>query len=608
MKKNKKRLLSLIRKMQQGGLLQNNPDPVEEGKKRLRTYGNLPTEPDWLDKAGYALDDAFELFAPNVVKNTRRPRDIDRAIFIRNEQLNKLGKELRARETRDKLDNLQDPLNYSATRSSSNVDIPIQMLAPAAKPPKNYLQKGGEIGNHLQNIAPLIGMIPGGQAASIGLSGLGSVLGMIDTNNTGTKATPLTKQFEIGGEFKQYNAPSHANGGQYIDTNGNPTNQNKAVAEIEKNENSHDGFVYSDHLVNSDTGNTFAKDAKDIEKMTKGKDDISKQSKILQLLKLKEKNKIAAQVTEVKQAAIPKAQNGLPITNPLFQGLGAVGNMTQGISNTAQGVSNTIQGINNTTQGISSTLGATAGSRERLLTNNESGTPIEEIKNRNLNPLAAGLKGASLLASGVDALQNSEKERLQLPDFSRGDAYMQGLELNLDPVLSEIDMQSTKGIQDVSNQAGGIGARNSRVASILARAGRNKANAVMQQQQGNAQIKQALAGRVDRNEQVESQERTRQQIAQSQNDATARLATRKFFSDLSQVGSSLNQIQYLNDAMKNQNEIAQQALNYGLVMLSQKYPNFKPSDDFVQRLQSGQLTTEDGELVTKILEFVNTTN
>lgn len=135
-------------------------------------------------------------------------------------------------------------------------------------------------------------------------------------------------KYDNGGEFKQYQAPTHEQGGQMIDKNKNPTsNPNKAVAEIEKKENSYKDYIFSDTLPYK--GNiTFAKQAKKINDKFKDRQDvISKNSLDIELIELMQKNeKIKQQVEQQTQLVqnimrngsyLPKATNGLKIPSEL---------------------------------------------------------------------------------------------------------------------------------------------------------------------------------------------------------------------------------------------------------------------------------------------------
>lgn len=428
-----------------------------------------------------------------------------------------------------------------------------------------FLENGGEIGGFLQNIAPVVSMIPGAQPVSAGLGVLGNLMTKTDMPE---QAGDMLQQYKLGGQFKQYNAPSHADGGQVIDMNGNP-NAVAPAAEIEKNENSYRGYVYSDHL--KDGNKTFAEKAKKINTMTNKDSDIDRRSKILQLARLKSKNELARQQQMIDDNLVADMgvmklggglTGGMPPEDPLL-GFNLLG---QGVTNVAEGISNL--GSSVPTQSVSN--------------------PVVEGRSFDSNTLAAGLKGAALVGSAVDALRKPEQEQLQLPDYSRGDQYMQDMSMDFAPQLAEINRGATKAVQSVSDQVGSIGQRSSRVASILARAGQNAAQTQLGQQQANNQIKASMAQRADRQSEVTAQERIRQQDMQSRNEANARLAGRKFMQDLSKVGTTINQLEYAKDQMANMNEMQRKNTMFGLAMLAMKNPNFKPSDTFRKYIETGE--------------------
>jgi hypothetical protein len=108
---------------------------------------------------------------------------------------------------------------------------------------------------------------------------------------------------KLGGALIQYDAPSHKNGGQMITPSGATTsNPNKAIAEIEKKETMHNGYVFSDTLKDTN-GKTFAAVSKTIENRFKGKNDpISLKTRKLQLELLKEKNETSKDEVEENQS------------------------------------------------------------------------------------------------------------------------------------------------------------------------------------------------------------------------------------------------------------------------------------------------------------------
>jgi hypothetical protein len=102
-------------------------------------------------------------------------------------------------------------------------------------------------------------------------------------------------------QFKQYNTRSHAQGGQMLDANNNPTvNSNKAKAEIEKQENSYKDYVFSDEL-------GFAKIAKKINNKYKDREDlISKNTLDIELTNLMKKNEAVKKQIEQNQQMAQK--------------------------------------------------------------------------------------------------------------------------------------------------------------------------------------------------------------------------------------------------------------------------------------------------------------
>jgi len=500
---------------------------------------------------------------------------------------------------------------------------------------KPSYKNGGELAAVLQGLAPVIGAIPGLQIPGAAMGAFGAFAGMANTQEP--KQIPLTQMKgggKIGSGFKQYSAPTHEQGGQLIDAIGNPSGKTP-VAEIEKAENSYDGYVYSDHLINPDTGRPFAKDAAMINKKIKGKDDISVNSYKAQMKALKDKNTAVREQQEIIETggAVPEARMGYNFGFPEDPSPAIVGGISnaalaaqnlgsQALINTALGKAatggsttgytgsdpflatagnayravndvNTLgQGAATGMQSVASNLGA--GASKAVGSELTSGiSPTTAGRTLNLNHPALALKAAALGKSAYDALQPAEQEKLQRANFSAGDQAYQGLATSISPMLGEINMGAEKAVQDISNQAGSLASRNTRVASIFSRAGKDSAFAQMQQQDMNNRLKMAQGQREDMKAMSDQGEMIRQQDTQSRNDANRRLASRKFFTDLSQVGSSLNQVQYARDAMKNQNENVKQYIQYGISVLANKYPDFKPGDDLYDKLLSGNYTPED---------------
>lgn len=153
--------------------------------------------------------------------------------------------------------------------------------------------------------------------------------------------------FAIGGQMDklnnsdliQYNSPSHENGGQAINAGGIPVTDNSGKAEIEKDENNHNGYIYSATLGVDKEGNptanakevktTYSKLAKKINNKYGNKTDtLGERTKEFEYNNLKQKNDISikmkedADMTKAKTAmervmkkygGLIKAQNGLQL-------------------------------------------------------------------------------------------------------------------------------------------------------------------------------------------------------------------------------------------------------------------------------------------------------
>jgi len=322
--------------------------------------------------------------------------------------------------------------------------------------------------------------------------------------------------------------------------------------------------------------------------MTKKDSDIDRKSKIIQLARLKAKNDLARQKEQMAE--------GLIDTMGVMQNGGNIKKMEPGGNKTGP------MAPEDPLQDYVFPWTDEVDPEDLQFDFTDPTVTTNKSKSIDPNAIAAGLKGASLLGSAVDALRKPEQEQLQLPDYSKGNQYMQNMSMDFAPQLAEINRAATKGIQDTSNQVSSIGQRSSRVAGILARAGQGAASAQLAQQQANNRTKSILGQRADRQSEVTAQERIRQQDIQSRNDVTAKLAGRKFMQDLSKVGSTVSQMKFAKDQMENMNDIQRKNTAYGLYMLAMKNPNFKPSPALIEAIQQ---KNPDPSKIVSLIEFVD---
>lgn len=116
------------------------------------------------------------------------------------------------------------------------------------------------------------------------------------------------KKMADGGEFIEYNGPTHAEGGIPIDQNGQPTNKMNAQAEVEGGEAMHDDgidkYIFSDRLMQDPKSKiTFADTSKKINRKYKDlKDPFQKAARELELNRLKQEQ-------EQFKATISQGQN-----------------------------------------------------------------------------------------------------------------------------------------------------------------------------------------------------------------------------------------------------------------------------------------------------------
>lgn len=411
------------------------------------------------------------------------------------------------------------------------------------------------------------------------------------------------------GGFMNYSGPSHEFGGIPVNELGNPDSQN-AVAEVEGGETmmhtpNTQPYIYSDYLIDSQSGKTFAKKSKEIYKKYKRDDRTSQKTKELELKMLANRNEQARQFEEVNKEGLPMAQDGLDMSK-VFTGIAGIGNaivnnpVTSQILEQRQRLEDTqpltpIEFKPVTELAYESDTSLPASDNYQR---SEDVVPVKDNK-FNLNTLAIGAKVAPLAFGVVDALRGSEQEKLQTPDYSRGDRFYQGLATSNAPQIQMINQGATAAINDINQSSQSSAQRSARVNSVLSQAARNAGLARMQQDQINNQINMQRGTREDQKATTISNERIRQQTAQAQNDANSRFAARKLMSDLSKVGSTLNQVQYMRDEMQNNRENLDKAIKFQLANIGAKYKDFGLTSDAYERLMSGNYTFNDIIVFTK---------
>ncbi len=228
---------------------------------------------------------------------------------------------------------------------------------------------------------------------------------------------------------------------------------------------------------------------------------------------------------------------------------------------------------------------------------------LDRVQNRNAmqetnkldpyNGIALGLKTLALGKSIFDAVQPAEKERLIKPNYSQADNYMRSATINYNQARQ--DVVGTSNILANANRSGSSGynqmlgreaARIGTLGDQFSRIGEAEANA-------NSQLN-LTKGQYESNKAVDTANRQYQNRMDNQmNQANQRGFQRDLFSNLSQIGTKLNEYAGTQAVIKNQKEINQFNTNQTLAFLNNKYPNLKVSPDIISKFQNGEISIDD---------------
>jgi hypothetical protein len=125
---------------------------------------------------------------------------------------------------------------------------------------------GGDIGNVVSSVAPLLSLIPGAQPFAMGAAALSPLLSMMDTLTERKKPTGGSPgAYNTGGDISLNSQSTQIKGNPNVydsETYDTPNGKIK----LDHNEVIKGTFAYSNRLRNPKTGNTFAEDIAPIEK------------------------------------------------------------------------------------------------------------------------------------------------------------------------------------------------------------------------------------------------------------------------------------------------------------------------------------------------------
>lgn len=433
--------------------------------------------------------------------------------------------------------------------------------------------------------------------------------GELNSNKIKSKDRPFRER-AMGGlttpNFKQYDTGSHDSGNdQMINKQGIPVNN--GVATIQNKENSYtqkgQTYIYSDTLVNPETGNLINIDAAKLNKKFNKAGKLSEEKNALDFT-MNRLSKINDGMRNVKETVDktwggkteedgnPTDPNVIPASSNLqfyadLPGLYSPTLPTLPLPDSVQ--------RNTVIERMPSTITppkVTAPSLKAKTSNNNLSSPNDV----NYNIPAGVLKGIALGKSVIDALTPAEKENTILPDYRKSDAEMYAT--NIDYTQAKQDAIGASNLASNMNRSAsrGVGQFQVRQMNNFANLSDQLGRIDMQENLQRNQLHTQRAG-YEQGKAIDTANRnTQNRINNQQNQANADYADEKLFSEIADVGTQFNKYEYYKDMVKNKKEIAQATINEGLTLIGSKYSNFGFTSDFMDKIKTGKASID--ELVT----------
>jgi hypothetical protein len=492
-----------------------------------------------------------------------------------------------------------------------------------------------DTGGGLEQLLPLLPTALGainpalGIAANVGIQGLSSMKQEAPITPDTTYNTNPYGKMKTGGllpaGFVQHNAKSHADGGQAVDSQGKP-NMVAPVAEVQNKENVYNNYVYSDMLKNPKTGKTFNIDMQKLAKKYKNADTdlLSKTALNVSADNLAKTNDVVRSAVEQIQAAteqMPQAPYGIDLEPlpqlPINIVPGQVGYSQESNMNlpqiqnpfetmTGQDVQDPFDAYtkaptyinkvmsnrfsSNAPVQASTLADAPADYSGITRTDDKSGITDTEGRGFNYNTAALVAKGLGFAGTIGNAMKPAENENLVLPDYNPADLSFD--RASIDYTQAKQDVLGASNILGATNRnaSSGFGQFRNREAARIAGVMDNIGNINMQERNANSQL-DITRGQYRSGKAQDIANRTYQNnVDNLQNKAVNQQFKDQMFSELTQIGSSLNQHETFKQELANRKDIANMNLNQFTALAKARGLNFTygEAEEFLNAVKSGQ--------------------
>lgn len=487
--------------------------------------------------------------------------------------------------------------------------------------PKKY-SVGGSLLSTLSSFIPGVGSI------------VSPLIGMIDQSQDVNEQVPVEQmklntnvfgnQFAKGGlvtkNFKQYDTGSHTSGNdQLVAENGVPSAN--ATASVQNKENAYTQkgktYIYSDTLVNPETGRKFNEDSAKLNKKYSKSDTSIEDKNALDftMSRLAKANDMVRSVEESTQKyeggpTVPDSENlawkaqsldpntmFVPPLNmdeaPSFEDMNTTANSLSKSYNKMPNLNPlALPGLTKPSMQLPKLNTVTPPDPNKALDRLQGKTNVTS-KGMDYNVPAGILKGLALGKSVIDALTPAEKEKTILPDYRKSDEQMYGM--NVDYTQSKQDAVAASNLASNMNRSasGNFSQFQGRQSANFANVADALGNISMKENLDRNQQRMSRAG-YEQGKAVDTANRnTQNRINNQQNQANADFADEKLFSEIADIGSQFNKYEYYKDMVANKKEIAQATINEGLQLIGSKYSNFGFDDDFINKIKSGTASVDE---------------